>query len=905
MTVMTDPLTAAEEGTTTARPLDDRESESFLAFGDPSGPLFDSAMLMQIGNDDDDMDGYSAQEDVVEQETATSHQQQQNNTTTTGNHLVDTLLLRRPDPPEDPANVDLELGMPLADLDSDNEETDQTNTLDDTNHTANTDANNSTNDDDEQQPPRRRMTCRGITWQYTRFILHIVLFPVLVITSVAIPVLIVMFCFALMFVALVVLLCVYYCCSPRRGDQAAVPFHVLIRQILEAVEDETNGLGDNANDSPKLSRVEIQNTLVRRKLVHFECIDEDNQIVPDQLQMDETTREERMHQDMFPVIVNSATDPLSTQTTCAPDEDANALKNKSDTDKPAGNGGFLRRFSSSKRRRNKKKNVDVIDHNNTYELRLSQQKLVFQTDPAVNHSKHFLLKRTFVFSPPLEPQKIDNNNNNNSNNRSDHNNDANNNNRAGTGTDNNNNTNININNRPQETTNSFNLAAAMMDDSSSSGFFPVMPSSMSSSSSSSSSSEESEEDEEQNAAAAASSSDESFLLDDGSDTNNNNNNNANNDSENDNQDEPSSGVDPPVNPPPMDAFPQRPLSAPPDNVIADVLDNGIADVAADNNDDELEVNVNAVLGLVGDNNNNDDDDNAVAVDDATPTAELSTGKDEEDAPLVKAPEQANSTTETAATARVQFHELIDLVEVNGATEQRSQQKDEAEKQVDPPPETRQVEMAIETADETEPPAETVVTTNNKVLEDDEDKSLEKSEDPQDFPPVVEEAKTEISEESLIDTVPQPPMESEDDVATDAPAAKDAVDAGTDDPTSPPNPTTNTAATTTQQPEHRGISSYCNICLLEYEVGDIVVWSRRPHGCHHAWHEDCLIDWLQRKPTCPSCRQEFINTEDAQKPPDTPADEDNNSTNEENHTITPESAHAIPAAESGMSSTFLW
>ena len=66
-------------------------------------------------------------------------------------------------------------------------------------------------------------------------------------------------------------------------------------------------------------------------------------------------------------------------------------------------------------------------------------------------------------------------------------------------------------------------------------------------------------------------------------------------------------------------------------------------------------------------------------------------------------------------------------------------------------------------------------------------------------------------------------------------------------------------------EHRGISSYCNICLQEYQVGDIVVWSRRPDGCHHAFHEDCLLDWLSRKPSCPNCRQVFFSIEDSPEP----------------------------------------
>jgi len=53
---------------------------------------------------------------------------------------------------------------------------------------------------------------------------------------------------------------------------------------------------------------------------------------------------------------------------------------------------------------------------------------------------------------------------------------------------------------------------------------------------------------------------------------------------------------------------------------------------------------------------------------------------------------------------------------------------------------------------------------------------------------------------------------------------------------------------------------CPICLDNFEVGDIVMWSRRNHGsCSHVFHEDCLLQWLleQRENECPTCRACFI------------------------------------------------
>jgi hypothetical protein len=59
-------------------------------------------------------------------------------------------------------------------------------------------------------------------------------------------------------------------------------------------------------------------------------------------------------------------------------------------------------------------------------------------------------------------------------------------------------------------------------------------------------------------------------------------------------------------------------------------------------------------------------------------------------------------------------------------------------------------------------------------------------------------------------------------------------------------------------DHDQEGTACNICFLAYEAGDVLAWSRNPH-CSHSYHEDCVADWLQRKPTCPSCRRDYFVT----------------------------------------------
>jgi hypothetical protein len=57
-------------------------------------------------------------------------------------------------------------------------------------------------------------------------------------------------------------------------------------------------------------------------------------------------------------------------------------------------------------------------------------------------------------------------------------------------------------------------------------------------------------------------------------------------------------------------------------------------------------------------------------------------------------------------------------------------------------------------------------------------------------------------------------------------------------------------------------------LGEYEVDDQVVWSSNPENvCPHAFHQECIVDWLikmQPATPCPCCRQEFTDWEEIRK-----------------------------------------
>ena len=49
---------------------------------------------------------------------------------------------------------------------------------------------------------------------------------------------------------------------------------------------------------------------------------------------------------------------------------------------------------------------------------------------------------------------------------------------------------------------------------------------------------------------------------------------------------------------------------------------------------------------------------------------------------------------------------------------------------------------------------------------------------------------------------------------------------------------------------------CNICLMDFEVGESIGWSRNP-DCIHGFHKECIVDWLTVKNECPICRRDYM------------------------------------------------
>jgi Ring finger domain len=54
-----------------------------------------------------------------------------------------------------------------------------------------------------------------------------------------------------------------------------------------------------------------------------------------------------------------------------------------------------------------------------------------------------------------------------------------------------------------------------------------------------------------------------------------------------------------------------------------------------------------------------------------------------------------------------------------------------------------------------------------------------------------------------------------------------------------------------------INKECMICMEELIPSSLVSWSSRRNGCGHAYHKDCIREWLLRHSECPYCRQVML------------------------------------------------
>ncbi len=47
---------------------------------------------------------------------------------------------------------------------------------------------------------------------------------------------------------------------------------------------------------------------------------------------------------------------------------------------------------------------------------------------------------------------------------------------------------------------------------------------------------------------------------------------------------------------------------------------------------------------------------------------------------------------------------------------------------------------------------------------------------------------------------------------------------------------------------KGAFQCCNICLLDFNLHDKLIYL----PCLHYYHEYCVLDWIHRSETCPDC-----------------------------------------------------
>eukprot|EP00979_Chaetoceros_neogracilis_P011896 scaffold3039_cov171-Chaetoceros_neogracile.AAC.2 len=66
-----------------------------------------------------------------------------------------------------------------------------------------------------------------------------------------------------------------------------------------------------------------------------------------------------------------------------------------------------------------------------------------------------------------------------------------------------------------------------------------------------------------------------------------------------------------------------------------------------------------------------------------------------------------------------------------------------------------------------------------------------------------------------------------------------------------------ATDTVDQSETLYSPKTCAICLEIYKVSDTICWSASNEACHHAYHLDCMMDWLMENDECPLCRENYL------------------------------------------------
>ena len=73
------------------------------------------------------------------------------------------------------------------------------------------------------------------------------------------------------------------------------------------------------------------------------------------------------------------------------------------------------------------------------------------------------------------------------------------------------------------------------------------------------------------------------------------------------------------------------------------------------------------------------------------------------------------------------------------------------------------------------------------------------------------------------------------------------------------------------PSQRSVTNCCAICLESYKIGEKVTWSTNFTYCLHAFHKDCIVNYLaevmkknkinndgELDLPCPICRQQFLH-----------------------------------------------